>query len=86
MKIHDINLDKIFIVSSIIDKLPPSWRNLRHALKYKKEDISLSNLWQHIVVESNIWAHEGQKDFNPNVGIINMDEGKPSQGKKEKKL
>ena len=30
MKIHDISMDKIFIVSSIIDKLPLSLRDVRH--------------------------------------------------------
>ena len=77
MKIHDISLDEIFIVSSIIDKLPPSWRVVRHAIKFKKEDISLSDLEQHIVIESSITVHKGQKESNPNVGTINMIDGKP---------
>ena len=72
MKIHDKSLDEIFIVFSIIDKLLPSWRDIRHALKHKKEDISLIDLGQHFIVESSIRAHEEQKDPNPNVGTINM--------------
>ena len=43
----------LFIVSSIIDKLPPSWRDIRYALKHKREEITLSDLGQHIVVESS---------------------------------
>ena len=85
MKIHDICLDEIFIVSSKSDKLPPSWRDVRHAIKHKKEDISLIELGQHFVVESSIRGHEGQKDPNPNVDTINIEEGKPSQGGKRKK-
>ena len=63
MKIHDISLDEIFIVSSIIDKLPPSWRVVRHAIKYKKEDISLFDVEQHIVIEFSITVHKGQKKY-----------------------
>ena len=79
MKIHDTKLDEIFVISSIIEKLPP-WRDVRHALKHKKEDMSLVDLGQHLVVESNIRAQEGQKDPKPNVGLVNMVKGKSSHG------
>ena len=32
MKIHKIEMDEVLIVSSIIDKLSSSWRDVRHAL------------------------------------------------------
>ena len=54
MKLHKIEMDEVFIVSSIIDKLPLSWRDIRHALKHKREEITLSDLGQHIVVEFSI--------------------------------
>ena len=87
MKLHKIEMDEAFIVSSIIDKLPPSWRDVRHALKHKREEIRLSDLGQHIVVESSIRIQDNQKDENPNVGTINMvAEEKPSHsGEKRKK-
>ena len=53
MQIHDIKIDEIFVVSSIIDKLPPTWRDVRHALKHKKDDMSFADLGQHLVVESS---------------------------------
>ena len=71
MKIHDISLDEFFIVSSIINKLPPPWRDVRHALKLKKKDISLTNLGKNFVHESK---------------GINMVEGKTSQGGKQKNI
>ena len=88
MKIRYIQMDEVFIVSSIINKLSPSWRDVRHALQYKKEEITLSDLRQHIVVESSIRAHESQKNGNPNVATINMveDKGRSSSfEEKEKK-
>ena len=44
LKLHKIEIDEVFLVSSIIDKLPPSWRDVRHALKHKREEITLSDL------------------------------------------
>ena len=87
IKLHKIEMDEVFIVSSIIDKLSPSWRDVRHALKHKREAITFSDLVQHIVVKSSIRIQENRKDENPNVGTINMvAEGKPSHsGEKRKK-
>ena len=87
MKLHKIEMDEVFIVSSIIDKLPPSWRDVRHALKHKREEITFSVLGQYIVVEFSIRIQENQKDENPNVSTINMvAEEKPSHsGEKRKK-
>ena len=73
-------MDEIFVISSVIEKLPPSWRDFRHTLKHKKEEMSLADLGQHIVVESSIRAQEGQAEINPNVGLVNMVEGKTSHG------
>ena len=36
LKRHDINMDELFVVSSIIDKLPSSWKDVRNTLKHKK--------------------------------------------------
>ena len=40
-KMHNMNMDETIIVSSIIDKLPTSWTDFKHSLKYKKEDFLL---------------------------------------------
>ena len=67
LKLHGIEIDEVFLVSSIIDKLSPSLRYVRHALKHKREEITLSDLGQHIVFESSIRIQENRKDKNPNV-------------------
>ena len=41
---HNMNIDKPIIVSSIMDKLPPSWKDFKHSLKHKKDDLSLEEL------------------------------------------
>jgi len=40
-KQHKIHMDETTIVSSIVDKLPPSWKGTKRTLKHKKEEMSL---------------------------------------------
>ncbi|XP_021719995.1 uncharacterized protein LOC110687676 [Chenopodium quinoa] len=88
LKQHGINVDELFVVSSIIDKLPNSWKDVKHDLKHKKEDISLSNLATHLQIEEGIRAMEKAKDGNPSSSTINVvEEGKSSastSGKRKK--
>ena len=44
---HDIKMDECFAVSSVIDKLPPSWKDFKHTLKHQKEELSLVQLGSH---------------------------------------
>ena len=67
MKVHGITMDEIYIVSSIIDKLPSSWRDVRHTLKHKKEEITLVELAQHLQVEVSLRELESLKGDNPNL-------------------
>ena len=43
-KQHNMHMDETIIVSSIIDKLPPSWKDFKSSLKHRKDDISLEQL------------------------------------------
>ncbi|GJZ67571.1 hypothetical protein Tco_0630811 [Tanacetum coccineum] len=38
---HKMNMDKAIHVSCIIDKLPHSWKDFKHTLKHKKEELTL---------------------------------------------
>ena len=54
MKVHDITMDEIYIVSSIIDKLSNTWRDIKYTLKHKKEEITLSEFTQHLQVQASL--------------------------------
>jgi len=43
-KQHKMHMDEFIIVSSIVDKLSPSWKDTKRTLKCKKEEISLEDL------------------------------------------
>ncbi|PWA86796.1 hypothetical protein CTI12_AA077730 [Artemisia annua] len=44
---HKMNMDEAISVSCIIDKLPPSWKDFKHMLKHKKEELTLVELGSH---------------------------------------
>ncbi|KAK3016456.1 hypothetical protein RJ639_007811 [Escallonia herrerae] len=55
---HKLALDEFIVVTSIIDKLPPSWKNFRNSLKYRKEDINLYELGTHLRIEEDLRKEE----------------------------
>ncbi|BAT90380.1 hypothetical protein VIGAN_06161800, partial [Vigna angularis var. angularis] len=72
-KQHNIAMDETFIVSSIIDKLPPNWKDVRNSLKHNKDDMNVEQLAAHLRIEEGIRLQDGQKDSNhPNSFTVNM--------------
>ncbi|GJT48210.1 hypothetical protein Tco_0974367 [Tanacetum coccineum] len=49
---HKMNFDEVIQVSCIIDKLPPSWNDLKHTLKHQKEELTLIELGSHLLIWS----------------------------------
>ncbi|XP_052880483.1 uncharacterized protein LOC128286804 [Gossypium arboreum] len=50
-KQYNMKMDEMVVVSSIIDKLPPSWKDFKRSIKHKKEEISLKDLANHLRIE-----------------------------------
>ena len=44
-------MDELFVVSSIIDKMPQTWKNITSTLKHKREEIGLTQLANHFLIE-----------------------------------
>ncbi|GKA29479.1 hypothetical protein Tco_0715724, partial [Tanacetum coccineum] len=42
--------------SSIIDKLPPSWKDFKHTLKHNKDELSLVQVGSHFRIEETLRA------------------------------
>ena len=61
-KQYDMKMDETIIVSSIIDKLPPSWKNFKRSLKHKKEDITLEALANHLRIEEEYRKQDQNHD------------------------
>ena len=57
-----MNMDETIVVSSVIDKLPPSWKDFKHNLKHQKEELSLVQLASHLRIEESLRAKD--KDYS----------------------
>ncbi|KAK3027627.1 hypothetical protein RJ639_042616 [Escallonia herrerae] len=58
---HKLALDEFIVVTSIIDKLDPSWNNFRNSLKHHKEDINLDEFGTHLRKEEDLRKEEKSK-------------------------
>ena len=84
---HGITLDENFAVSSIIDKLPLSWKEAKHLLKHSKEEMNLVQLGSHLRIEEEFKMNEkGKKSEDKSAHSVNtMEAGKGKGGKRVKK-
>ncbi|CAM8880725.1 unnamed protein product [Rhodiola kirilowii] len=58
---YDMKMGDAISLSSIINKLPPSWKDFKHTLKHKKEEMSLEELGGELCVEESIRMQEDVK-------------------------
>ncbi|GJW88243.1 zinc finger, CCHC-type containing protein [Tanacetum coccineum] len=72
---HKINMDEAIQVSCIIDKLPPSWKDFKHTLKHKKEELTLVELRSHLRIEEYLRMQDSDKPKGNNIAgpsVVNM--------------
>ncbi|GKD57984.1 hypothetical protein Tco_1295493 [Tanacetum coccineum] len=62
-----MNMDEAIKVSCIIDKLLPSWKDFKHTLKHKKEELTLVELGSHLHIEESLRVHDSDKPKGNNV-------------------
>nr|GEW08561.1 hypothetical protein [Tanacetum cinerariifolium] len=73
---HGLKMDESISVSSIIDKLPPYWKDFKHTLKHGKDDLSFIQLGSHLRIEESLRAQDNDKEKGKEVGgpSVNMTE------------
>ncbi|KAL0361579.1 UNVERIFIED_CONTAM: Retrovirus-related Pol polyprotein from transposon TNT 1-94 [Sesamum radiatum] len=64
---QNLRMDEAISVSSVIDKLPPSWKDFKHTLKHQKEEMSLVQLDSHLRIEESLRAQENDKPKGKDV-------------------
>ncbi|KAJ9565193.1 hypothetical protein OSB04_001159 [Centaurea solstitialis] len=86
---YDMKMDESISVSSIIDKLPPSWKDFKNNLKHKKEELTLVELGSHFQIEQSIRDMEKVSVGGPKTvtgSSVNMvEEGESSKAGKGKR-
>ncbi|GKC68326.1 zinc finger, CCHC-type containing protein [Tanacetum coccineum] len=82
---HKMNTDDAIKVSCIIDKLSPSWKDIKHTLKHKKEELTLVELDNHLRIEESLRVHDSDKPKRNNVASLSVVDmcGKPRHLKKD---
>ncbi|GJW70593.1 zinc finger, CCHC-type containing protein [Tanacetum coccineum] len=89
---HNLMMDEAISVAVIIDKLPPSWKEFKHSLKHKKEELNLVQLGSHLRIEEGLRNQE--LDNNPkgknqigssSVNMVERDGTKNSNNNKNKR-
>ncbi|XP_077252456.1 uncharacterized protein LOC143891830 [Tasmannia lanceolata] len=70
--LQGILLDDSFIVPSIIDKLPPTWKDFRKSLKHKKEEMSLEKLAQCLRIEEESRIRDNKEEHEPLSSKIHL--------------
>ncbi|GJW82907.1 zinc finger, CCHC-type containing protein [Tanacetum coccineum] len=66
---------KKFLVACIMDKLPPSWKDFKHTLKHKKDELTLVELGSHLHIEESFEVQDSDKRKSNNVAsplVVNM--------------
>nr|GEV40645.1 hypothetical protein [Tanacetum cinerariifolium] len=85
-------MDEAISVAVIIDKLPPSWKEFKHSLKHKKEELNLVQLGSHLRNEEGLRNKE--LDNNPkgknqigssSINMVERDGAKNSNNNKNKR-
>ncbi|CAM8909742.1 unnamed protein product [Rhodiola kirilowii] len=76
---NNMKMDDSIAVTSIIDKLPPLWKDFKHTLKHKKEEMSLEELGGELRVEESIRMQDDAKAKETiESSIVHMVEDKGS--------
>src|ERR1044072_4303672 len=83
-KQHNMHMDEIIIVSSIIDKLPPSWKDFKKSMKHKKEDISLEQLGNHLHLEEEYRKQDDTKSQNAHEKVHLVEEENSRKSSKKR--
>nr|XP_010942835.1 uncharacterized protein LOC105060724 [Elaeis guineensis] len=66
-------ISETFQVSTIIEKLPPSWSDYQKYLKYKKKSLSLDDLVKYIQIESEAQKRDEVVNQGKEVTVYNIE-------------
>ncbi|GJT59701.1 zinc finger, CCHC-type containing protein [Tanacetum coccineum] len=70
-----MNMDEAIHVSCIIDKLPSSWKDFKHTLKHKKEELTFVELGSHLRITESLKVQDSEKPKGNNIAspsVVNM--------------
>nr|GEX16015.1 zinc finger, CCHC-type [Tanacetum cinerariifolium] len=82
-------MDESIFVSSVIDKLPHSWKDFKHTLKHGKDDFSLVQLGSQLRIKESLRAQDSDKGKGKEVDGLSVNvtkEGGKNKHHKQNKV
>ena len=77
-------LSETFQVTTIIEKLPPTWKDFKNYLKHKRKEMSIEYLVIRLCIEKDNRGSKKKMAHNPNEAKVNfMEHGQSSKFKKD---
>lgn len=77
---YGLHMDETIVVPSVIDKLPPSWKEIKKGLKHRKEDMTLEDLANHLRIEEEYRRQDdGKEHIAENAKIHAVEEEKSTK-------
>nr|GEU38748.1 zinc finger, CCHC-type [Tanacetum cinerariifolium] len=67
---NNMNMNESIQVTSIIDKLPSTWKDVKKSLKHRKDDLSLKDLGKHLLIEEKYRLENKVNDDTSNVHVV----------------
>ncbi|GJX31542.1 zinc finger, CCHC-type containing protein [Tanacetum coccineum] len=71
-------------IAPIIDKLPPTWKDVKKKLKHRKDDMSLMELAKHLIVEEKYRLENKTNDDGSKVHVVEENGESSKFGEKRK--
>ncbi|CAM8976324.1 unnamed protein product [Rhodiola kirilowii] len=82
---RNLKMNESISVSSIIDKIPPAWKDFRRSLKHKKNEMSLVELAKELRAEGELRAWESDTmEVDPTLSKVNVMEASSQKVNKNK--
>ena len=78
-------MNDVFQVATIIEKLPPLWKDIKNNLKHKYKEMTLEDLIVRLRIEEDNKAVEKRSHGNSVISEVNIVEEDPIKLKKRKK-
>ena len=70
--VEGMMLNETFQVASIIEKLPPAWKDFKNYLKHKRKEMSIEDLIIRLCIEEDNRGIEKKGAHNPNEPKANF--------------
>ena len=83
-----MNLPETFQVATIVEKLPPAWRDFKNYLKYKRKELKLEDLIVRLRIEKDNRKSEkrsSKNSYEAKANVIEDSKGKASTFKSLKR-